>query len=138
MIILVFSHEPFVVNGQTPYLAEAMVVQIIIFMIQSISLNTLGLYQPAGPPDGPGYAVRHVPHAPALRPGRRLIARYVGWDAKDFFLWPIMEMASKALLPLAMVSIGAQLSQTKIHWLDKDVWIVSILKMTALPSSAWP
>lgn len=45
LIILVFSHEPFVVNGQTPYLAEAMVVQIIIFMIQSISLNTLGLYQ---------------------------------------------------------------------------------------------
>lgn len=62
-----------------------------------------------------------------------LIARYVGWDAKDFFLWPIMDMASKALLPLAMVSIGAQLSQTKIQWLDKDVWIVSILKMTALP-----
>ena len=31
-----------------------------------------------------------------------------------------------------MVSIGAQLSQTKIHWLDKDVWIVSILKMTLL------
>ena len=45
LIILVFSHVPFVVNGQTPYLAEAMVVQIIIFMIQSISLNTLGLYQ---------------------------------------------------------------------------------------------
>lgn len=86
-----------------------------------------------GPPDGQGYAICYVPHAPALCPGCGLIARYVGWDAKDFFLWPIMDMASKALLPLAMVSIGAQLSQTKIQWLDKDVWIVSILKMTALP-----
>lgn len=48
LIILVFSHDPFVVNGQTPYLAEAMVVQIIIFMIQSISLNTLASIRPAG------------------------------------------------------------------------------------------
>lgn len=134
LIILVFSHEPFVVNGQTPYLAEAMVVQIIIFMIQSISLNTLGLYQAGRGRLTARDTLSVMFHMPLLYVlAAALIARYVGWDAKDFFLWPIMEMASKALLPLAMVSIGAQLSQTKIHWLDKDVWIVSILKMTALP-----
>ena len=134
LIILVFSHEPFVVNGQTPYLAEAMVVQIIIFMIQSISLNTLGLYQAGRGRLTARDTLAVMFHMPLLYVlAAALIARYVGWDAKDFFLWPIMEMASKALLPLAMVSIGAQLSQTKIHWLDKDVWIVSILKMTALP-----
>ena len=134
LIILVFSHDPFVVNGQTPYLAEAMVVQIIIFMIQSVALNTLGLYQA-----GRGKLTARDTLAVMLRMpllyvlGASLLARNVGLDAENFFLWPIMAMASKALLPLAMVSIGAQLSQTKIHWLDKDVWIVSILKMTALP-----
>ena len=66
LIILVFSHDPFVVDGQTPYLAEAMVVQIIIFIVQSVSLNTLGLYQA-----GRGrYAARHVPHAHDLLPRR--------------------------------------------------------------------
>lgn len=134
LIILVFSHDPFVVNGQTPYLAEAMVVQIIIFMIQSISLNTLGLYQAGRGRLTARDTLSVMFHMPLLYVlAAALIARYVGWDAKDFFLWPIMDMASKALLPLAMVSIGAQLSQTKIQWLDKDVWIVSILKMTALP-----
>ena len=93
LIILVFSHDPFVVDGQTPYLAEAMVVQIIIFIVQSVSLNTLGLYQA----------------------GRGRLS------------------AADTLRPVAMVSIGAQLSQTKIHWFDKDVWIISLLKMTVLP-----
>lgn len=134
LIILVFSHDPFVVNGQTPYLAEAMVVQIIIFLIQSIGLNTLGLYQA-----GRGKLTAHDTLVVMFRMpmlyvlAAALLARYVGWDAKSFCLWPIMEMASKALLPVAMISIGAQLSQTKIHWFDKDVWIVSILKMTLLP-----
>ena len=112
LIILVFSHDPFVVNGQTPYLAEAMVVQIIIFMIQSISLNTLGLYQAGRGRLTARDTLSVMFHMPLLYVlAAALIARYVGWDAKDFFLWPI----------------------TKIQWLDKDVWIVSILKMTALP-----
>ena len=134
LIILVFSHDPFVVNGQTPYLAEAMVVQIIIFMIQSVSLNTLGLYQAGRGKLAARDTLAVMFRMPLLYVlAASLLARNVGWDAENFFLWPIMDMASHALLPLAMVSIGAQLSQTNIHWLDKDVWIVSILKMTALP-----
>mgnify|MGYP007028809580 CR=1 FL=1 len=99
LIILVFSHDPFVVNGQTPYLAEAMVVQIIIFMIQSVALNTLGLYQA-----GRGKLAARDTLAVMLRMpllyvlAASLLARNVGWDAENFFLWPIMGMASKALL----------------------------------------
>lgn len=134
LIILIFSHDPFVVNGQTPYLAEAMVTQIIIFLVQSITLNTLGLYQA-----GRGrLSARDTLHVMFQMPMLyvliiALAARYIHIDATGFFLWPIMEMSSKALLPVAMISIGAQLSQTKIHWFDTDVWIISILKMTVLP-----
>lgn len=134
LIILVFSHEPFVVNGQTPYLAEALVAQVVIFIVQSITLNTFGLYQA-----GRGRLSAHDTLRVMFRMPMiyvlvlALIARYAGWHAEDFFFWPIMEMADKALLPVAMVSIGAQLSQTKIKWLDKDVWIVSALKIFVLP-----
>ncbi|WP_301859935.1 AEC family transporter [uncultured Megasphaera sp.] len=134
LIILVFSHDPFVVNGQTPYLAEAMVVQIIIFILQSISLNTLGLYQAGRGRLSARDTLKVMMQMPLIYfLLAALGARMTGFDAKDFFLWPIMEMAGHAILPLAMFSIGAQLSQTKIHWLDKDVWIISILKMTVLP-----
>lgn len=134
LIILVFSHEPFVINGQTPYLAEAMVTQIIIFLVQSISLNTYGLYQAGRGKLSARDTLRVMFQMPMVYVlVIALAARYIGLDAKEFFFWPIMEMASKALLPIAMISIGAQLSQTKIRWFDRDVWIVSILKMTVLP-----
>lgn len=134
LIILVFSHEPFVVDGQTPYLAEAMVTQIIIFLVQSIALNTLGLYQAGRGRLSVRDTLRVMLQMPMLYVLVIGIAiRYAGLDARSFFLWPILEMSGKALLPVAMISIGAQLSQTKIHWLDPDVWIISILKMSVLP-----
>jgi predicted permease len=134
LIILVFSHDPFVVNGQTPYLAEALVIQIIIFLVQSISLNSLGLYQSARGRMSVHDAFRIMMGMPMIYVLiAALLARYVGFDAKEFFFWPIMEMSGKALLPVAMISIGAQLSQTQIKWLDKDVWIVSGLKLFVLP-----
>ena len=134
LIILVFSHDPFVVNGQTPYLTEALVAQVIIFIIQSIALNTLGLYQAGRGRLSARDTLKVMFRMPMLYVlVLALLARYLSWDAKDFFFWPIMEMANNALLPLAMLSIGAQLSQTKIHWLDRDVWIVSGLKLFVLP-----
>ena len=41
LILLIFSHPPFLVNGQPVYLAEAMVVQLVIYVIQSVFLNTI-------------------------------------------------------------------------------------------------
>ena len=62
-----------------------------------------------------------------------LVCHSFNVNVKSFFLWPIMEMSAKALLPVAMISIGIQMHQTKISWFDKDVWIISLLKMTLLP-----
>ena len=134
LVLLIFSHEPFVVNGQTPYLAEAMVVQIMIFVIQSISLNTLGLYQA-----GRGRLCIHD----TLRVMFRipiiytvilaLIVKNIGWNAQNFFLWPVMEMSASAILPLAMLAIGVQLSRTKIEWLNREVWLASFIKLIGFP-----
>ena len=44
-----------------------------------------------------------------------------------------MELLSKAILPLSMISLGVQLSQAKIGWKNHDVWIVSSLKLFVLP-----
>ena len=134
LIILVFSHAPFVVNGQTPYLAEAMVVQIIIFIVQSVALNTLGLYQAGRGRLSAHDTLRVMFRMPMIYVlAAALLIRYIGWDAKEFFFWPIAEMSGKALLPVAMVSIGAQLSQTKVVWFNREVWIVSLLKLFVLP-----
>ena len=135
MIILVFSHEPFVVNGQTPYLAEAMVVQIIIFVIQSCTLNTIGLYQAGRGRLSARDTLKVIFQMPIVYVFvAAILCRVLNLDAKDFYFWPIMEMAAKAITPVAMFTIGIQLSQTKIDWFDREVWIVSFLKFFILPA----
>lgn len=134
LILLVFSNEPFIVNGETPYLAEATSFQLLIYIYQNITVNTIGLYQAGRGKLSTRKTLGVVFSMPVLYMlGAALLGRYLGYDGSKFFLWPIMEMSSKALLPIAMISIGAQLSQTKINWLDKDVWIASMVKLLVLP-----
>lgn len=134
LVLLVFSHDPFVVNGQTPYLAEAMVTQVMIFIIQNISLNTLGLYQAGRGRLSVRSTLRVIFEMPIVYVvAAALIARYIGWDAQKFFFWPVMEMAGSAILPVAMLAIGIQLSRTKIEWLDLDVWLASFIKLIVFP-----
>lgn len=134
LILLVFSHEPFVVDGQTPYLGEAMVVQILIFIAQNLALNTIGLYQAGRGRLCARDTLKVLARMPIIYVlPVALFIRYMGWDMTQVFFWPIMEKASDALLPVAMVSIGIQLSRTPIKWLDPEVWIASGMKLLVLP-----
>ncbi len=134
VILLIFSHSPFVVDGQTPYLQEAMTVQIILFVSQSVLLNTLGLYQGARGQYTPRDALRVILHMPIIYAFlAALLCRWGGVDAKSFFLWPVLEMAGKCLLPVAMVGIGVQLFKTKIEWFNREVEIVCLMKLFVMP-----
>lgn len=134
LIILVFSHEPFIVNGQTPYLDEAMVVWIIIYVVQSVGLNTLGLYQAGRGRLTARDTLKIMFQMPIIYLfAAAVLTRYLGLHAENFYFWPIMEMSSQAITPVAMFTIGVQLSQTKIEWLNPDVWIISILKFFIMP-----
>lgn len=134
LVLLIFSHPPFMVDGQTPYLGEAMVVQILIFIVQSVLLNTLGLYQAGRGRLSASDTLRVIFRMPIIYVVVIAFAVHsTGWNVQDFFFWPVMEMAGSAMLPIAMVAIGIQLSHTKIHWLDREVWIASFIKLIVFP-----
>lgn len=134
LIILVFTHDPFLVNGEPVYLAEAMIAQIILMVFQNITLNTVGLFQAGRGQLAAIDAIRIVLRMPIIYV---LVAvftiKYFQIDATQFFFWPIMERAGEALLPLAMCSIGIQLSRTKIIWLDPNVWLTTVMKLIITP-----
>ena len=134
LIILVFTHNPFLVNGEPVYLAEAMIAQIILMVFQNITLNTIGLFQAGRGQLAAMDAVRIVLRMPIIYVLIVVFAiKYFQIDATQFFFWPIMERAGEALLPLAMCSIGIQLSRTKIIWLDPNVWLTTIIKLIVTP-----
>ena len=134
LILLIFSHPPFLVNGQPVYLAEAMVVQLVIYVIQSVFLNTLGLYQAAR-----GNLTVHDTLSVIFRMpmvymiSAALICRWAEIDATQFFFWPVLDMAGHALLPVAMITVGIQLSQSGISRFNTDVCIAGVIKLIFLP-----
>ncbi|AKA68253.1 AEC family transporter [Clostridium scatologenes] len=44
LITLIFGSAPFVVNGKTPYLNEALTVQIMILVFTNVTMYTIGFY----------------------------------------------------------------------------------------------
>ena len=44
LITLIFGSAPFVIDGKTPYLNEAITAQIMVLVLQNISVNTLGFF----------------------------------------------------------------------------------------------
>lgn len=134
LVALVFSHPPFLVNGETPYLGEAMVVQILLLIVQNVTLNTIGLYQAGRGKMSARAAISVIMHMPIVYVFPLVIlVKYFNLDATQFFLWPVIQHSSEMLLPVAMVSMGVQLSRTKIQWFNADVWLASFLKLAVAP-----
>ncbi len=44
LITLVFGSAPFIINGKTPYLNQALAAQVIILVFMNITMNTIGFY----------------------------------------------------------------------------------------------
>ena len=62
-----------------------------------------------------------------------LICRWAEIDATQFFFWPVLDMAGHALLPVAMITVGIQLSQSGIGHFNTDVCIAGGIKLILLP-----
>ena len=62
-----------------------------------------------------------------------LICRWAEIDATQFFFWPVLDMAGHALLPVAMITVGIQLSQSGIGRFNTDVCIAGGIKLILLP-----
>ena len=130
----VFSNEPYIVNGQTPYLDAAIVGVIATFIIQTIFCNTLGFYQA-----GTGLLTRHdalklVFHMPVLYAApAALLARLIPYDLTTLVLWSPLHIFANAFVGMAMITLGVQMSRTPYNILKKDVLVTTSLRLIGGP-----
>lgn len=128
----VFSNEPYIVNGQTPYLDAAIVGVIATFIIQTIFCNTLGFYQA-----GTGLLTRHdalklVFHMPVLYAApAALLARLIPYDLTTLVLWSPLHIFANAFVGMAMITLGVQMSRTPYNFLKKTFWLLHLCDLSA-------
>ncbi len=134
LITLVFSSGSFAINGETPYLDIALTTQIMIMVIQNITIYSLGFLNA-------GKAMFHwkkslvkVFKMPAIYAmPTALIMKSIPYDFASLPIWPVLEYAREALVPVALLALGIQLTRTTFELGNRDVYLANIIRLLISP-----
>ena len=138
LVALVFSNDPYVIGGETPYLSEAAAVSTLILVQMNMFLNTLGMYQAGKGSLSPHDALMAVARTPVIYTlTAAFIIKYLGWNIDSTFVWPILQNSASALVAVVMMALGIQIHQSKISFGDPDAWLACFIRLIMGPACAW-
>jgi Predicted permeases len=134
LITLIFGSAPFVVNGKTPYLSEALTIQIMILVFMNITMYTIGFYNA-----GRGkMSIRDSIHKIFSMPSiyvipLALLLKYAKVDITTTPLWSTLEYVKNGLVPMALITLGVQLSKTEFDFRNINVNIAVFTRLIIGP-----
>ena len=134
LITLVFSSFPFIIGGKTPYLSIALTVQIVVLVFQNITTNTIGFINAGRAKYNWKDSVLLVLKMPAVYSiPLAFILKGINYDFTTAFFWPAIKYASDALVPIALITLGVQLSKTSFVLKNKEVYLSVIIRLIGGP-----
>lgn len=137
LITLVFSSYPFIINGKTPYLSIALTVQIVVLLFQNITTNTIGFINAGRARYNWKDSVLLILKMPATYAiPLAFIWKGIDFDLTTSFVWPAIKYASDALVPIALVTLGVQLSKTSFIFKNKEVYLSVFIRLIGGPMIA--
>jgi len=138
LIILVFSNEPFLVNGQPSNLEIALAVQIMMLLVQNMSTNTFGVINSGGE----GMTVKKglirlikIPFVYMVLAA--FLFRLVPFDVTKTPIFTSMDMIRGGMISIALLMLGLQLSQSKINLKLKTPYVASFTRLLIGPLLAF-
>jgi len=134
LITLVFSSPPFVINGETPYLGLALTTQVMILVCQNISINTIGFLNAGRANMEWKESIFKILKMPTIYMVITAIyLKTLSIDMTQTFIWPPLDYARNALVPVALISLGVQLSKTKFDLKNKEVYLAVLTRLLVGP-----
>lgn len=134
LITLVFGSYPFVIGGKTPYLNQALTAQIMILVFMNITMNTIGFYNAGRAKMNIKDSMRQILTMPSIYAiPLALLLKYVQADVTTTFIWPTIEYIKGGLVPMALLTLGAQLSKTEFDFKNIDVNIAVFTRLILGP-----
>jgi hypothetical protein len=124
LITLIFANAPFVIDGKTPYLNEAIMAQIMILVLQNISVNTLGFFNAGRATMDFKDSIMKIFTMPSIYAiPIAFVCKGLQFDITTTVLWPALEYLKNGLVPMALLTLGVQLSKTTFNFRNVDVYI---------------
>lgn len=134
LAVFVFSNVPYIINGQTPYLDQAVLSVVSIMLIQTITSNTFGFYQAGLGRLKPKAALSLVFHMPLVYAViLSLGLKFLNIDIQNLFIYKPISIFSNAFVGIAMIALGIQCHRTPLNFFKKDVLLASFLRLIVGP-----
>ena len=137
LMTLVFSNSPFVVNGATPYLQIALSVQIMTLLVQNLTTNTLGFINSGGEGMTLKSGLLRVLKMPTMYAIIcAVLFKFMPFDFTVTPAWPVLAYLRNGLVSVALVTLGVQLSKTRINLKVKLPYISAVCRLIGGPAAS--
>lgn len=134
LITLVFSSVPYIINGETIYLDLAVTTQIMVLLIQNITTNSLGFYNAGTASSTSKESIKKILSMPTIYAiPLALLLKLLPVNLTTYPGWPALNYIRQGLVPIALISLGIQLSQTKLNLKNKEVYLTVALRTMVGP-----
>ncbi len=138
LITLVFSTGAFLADGRTPYLNIALTTQIMVLVVQNVSVNTLGFYNAGRAKLHWKTALLNVLKMPAIYTvALAFLLKLVPYDMTRLPVWPAILYLKGALVPTALLILGIQLSKSKFRFDNHPAWLAVAIRLIGGPMLAF-
>ncbi|WP_411682338.1 AEC family transporter [Clostridium thailandense] len=134
IITLIFGNAPFVIKGKTPYLGQALTIQIIILMFMNITMYTIGFYNAGRGKLDIKDSMRQIFSMPSIYIiPLALVLKYTKVDITSTPIWHTLEYVKDGLVPIALITLGVQLSKTEFDFKNINVNIAVFIRLILGP-----
>lgn len=134
LITLIFSSAPFLSGGKAPYLNIALTAQIMVLVVQDITTNTIGFFNAGRAHLKPKDSFKKILKMPAIYAiPSAFILKLIPTDMTILPFWPALEYLRNALVPVALIILGIQISKTKLHSINSTVIWSVLLRLVGGP-----
>ena len=138
IILMVYSHAPFVVNGETPWLDEARGVIILLLIFMNTAVNIFGASAIGMKSYTPLEMVKFIFQIPAVYAViAAALIRGTGFPLESTFLWPVLRHFPGGFILMVMVTSGIRLRRERFALPDSFDIAAAVNKLILSPIFAW-
>jgi malate permease and related proteins len=138
LITLVFSNDPFIVDGKTPYLSLALTIQVVVLIIQNSTTNTIGFLNADNGKMHWKESVKGILSMPAIYAVTlAFVFKFIPYPLTEIPFWPTIAYAKDGLIAVALLTLGVQLTRTKFNLKNPDVYLSNIIRLIGGPLLAF-
>lgn len=122
----------------SPYLGYAAAIQVMIVTLQSIMTYTVGFLNAGQGKLKVSDTLKKILTMPSLYAiFLAFLLKYLDIDISNLFLWSSLTYLKNGLVPIALITLGLQLSITKFHLSSFDVYLASFMRLCGGPVIAF-